>query len=152
MGKIFILFLLCNTIISLVQYLYTCLPYSLLFISMQTTTRSTRTLFNRKNSQLQNMFFNTVTIISYAFSPAMNNSLHVVLIKISTRGGNPLSLLPLLKCTTHHLTVHMSTVWSPQTFSKCQRMSMGAIFSTCRNSMTYLCSMCPSVSDAILSD
>ena len=29
MGKIFISLLLCNTIISLVQYLYTCLPYRL---------------------------------------------------------------------------------------------------------------------------
>ena len=28
MGKIFISFLLCNAIISLVQYLYTCLPYT----------------------------------------------------------------------------------------------------------------------------
>jgi len=30
------------------------------------------------------------------------------------------SLLPLLKCTTHCLTVLTSTLWSLQTFSKCQ--------------------------------
>ena len=37
------------------------------------------------------LFFNTVTIISNAFSPAMNKSLHAILIKICTNGGASLS-------------------------------------------------------------
>jgi len=36
-------------------------------------------------------------------------------------------LSPLLKRSTHHLTVLTSTVWSPSTFSKHQGMSVGAI-------------------------
>ena len=42
--------------------------------------------------------FNTVTIISYAFSPAMNKSLHAALETVYTSEGDPLS--PLLKRTT----------------------------------------------------
>ena len=45
-------------------------------------------------------YFLTVTIISYTFSLAINKSLHTVLIEICTSGGDPLSLLPLLECTT----------------------------------------------------
>ena len=36
-------------------------------------------------------------------------------------------LSPLLKRSTHHLTVLTSTVWSPSAFSKHQGMSVGAI-------------------------
>ena len=36
-------------------------------------------------------------------------------------------LLPLLKRITHYLTVLTYTIWFPQTFHKCQWMSMGAI-------------------------
>lgn len=39
-------------------------------------------LFNRENSQLQNTIFNTVITINYTFSPAMDNSLHVALVKV----------------------------------------------------------------------
>ena len=46
-------------------------------------------------------FSNTVTTSSHAFLLAVNNSLHAVLVKICTSRGDPLSLLPLLKCTTH---------------------------------------------------
>ena len=38
----------------------------------------------------------------------MNKSLHAILITICTSRGDPLLLLPLLKCTTHRLTV-----WHP---------------------------------------
>ena len=38
------------------------------------------------------------------------------------------SLSPLLKRTTHCLTVFTSTVWSPQMFSKHRWMSLGATF------------------------
>ena len=48
------------------------------------------------------LFFNIVTTISYAFSPVMKRSLHSALLKICTRGGDPLSLLPL----PHHAHIH----------------------------------------------
>jgi hypothetical protein len=56
------------------------------------------------------------------------------------------SLLPLLKCC--RLTVLKSTVWSQYTFSKQQWLSVGAW----RNSLTHLCFVCTSMSDAILPD
>ena len=80
----------------------------------------------------------------------MNKSLHNTRVRISTCGGDLLSLLPQLKCITHCLTVPTSTVWSPSMFSECQWMSMGAIFSTWRNSVPHLCFICPSMSDSIL--
>jgi len=55
--------------------------------------------------------FLIVTTISYAFLPAMNKSLHAVLIKIYTSRGGPLAQLQ--KCITHHLTALTSTVWAP---------------------------------------
>jgi len=53
------------------------------------------------------LFLSIITTISYAFSPAMNKSLHAVLVTIYTSGGDPLP--PLLKCTTHRTTVLTST-------------------------------------------
>jgi len=38
----------------------------------------------------ETLFFNIVTTIGYALSPAMNKSLHAALIKICTSGGAPL--------------------------------------------------------------
>ena len=61
-------------------------------------------------------------------------------------------LLPLLKCTTHYLTVLASTVWSSETFSRCQWISADAIFSTQRNSITHNCFSHTSMSDVILSE
>ena len=46
---------------------------------------------------LKTLFFNIVTIISSAFSPAMNKSLHASLVKVCTSSN--FSLLSLLKCT-----------------------------------------------------
>ena len=54
------------------------------------------------------------------------------------RGLSFRSLSPLLKYTTHHLTVLTFTVWSPWTFSKHWWVSMGAIFSTSRNWVPHL--------------
>ena len=96
------------------------------------------------------LFYKIVTVMNYAFLSAMNYSLHAVLIKICTRGGDTLS--PLLKNTTHHLTVLTFTVGSRETFSKCQWMSVGAIFSTWRNSMTYIYFICTSRSRVMLTD
>ena len=55
------------------------------------------------------LFFNIVTTISYAFLPLMNKILHAAFTKICIKGGDPLSLSPLLKCTAHCLTVLTST-------------------------------------------
>lgn len=74
------------------------------------------------------MLFNIVMTTINVFSLATNKSLHVMLVKICTSRGDPLSLLPQLKYTTHHLTVLTFTVWSPSTFSKHHQMSVGAIF------------------------
>lgn len=69
------------------------------------------------------LFFSIVTSTSYAFLPAMNKSLHAVLVDISMVVWNVacLTLLSLLlKHTTHCLTVLTSMVWFPQVFDKCQ--------------------------------
>jgi len=72
----------------------------------------------------------------------MYKSLHAVVVKICTSRDDPLPLVPLLKHTTACLTVLTSTGWSPQMFSKCQCMSVGAIFSTWKNSGTHFCFIC----------
>ena len=97
-----------------------------------------------------NFFFHVVTTISYPFSPVTNKSLHAVLVKISR--GDPLSLSPLLKRTTHCLAVLRATVWSVQTFSKHRWMSVGATFSTWRYSAPLFCLIRTSMSDTIMSD
>ena len=45
-------------------------------------------------------FFQHSTI-SHALSPVMNNSLHAMFVTTCASRGDPLSLSPLLKCTTH---------------------------------------------------
>lgn len=74
------------------------------------------------------LFFYTVTITCYTFSPAMNKSLHATLVNICTSGGDPVLLSSLLKCITHCLAVLTSTTESPSMFSKHQWMSISAIF------------------------
>ena len=86
------------------------------------------------------------------FLPAMNKSLHAVLVKICTSRGDPLSLLSLLRCSTHHLTLLTSTLWSLQTFSKHHYMVMSAIFCIWKNSLSHLCFILISMSNANLSD
>ena len=110
------------------------------------------TVWQSKFSAIKYDFFYIVTITRYAFLPAMNTSLHAMLVKICTSRGDPLLLSSLLKCITSCHTVLIPTVWSPQTFSKCQRMSVGAIFSTWRNSIPHICIIHTSMSDAISSD
>jgi len=89
-------------------------------MEMTTDTTSTKTLFDRTNSHLQNTILSTVTTIICAFSLAVDKSLHALLINICMSGGDPLSPLPVLEGTTHRLTVLTSPVWSPETFSKHQ--------------------------------
>jgi len=55
-----------------------------------------------------------ITTISCVFLPAVKKRLHSTVIIICTSGGDPLLLSPLLKNTTHCLTVLTFTVWSPQ--------------------------------------
>ena len=121
-----------------------------LFISMETTTdiKSTIALFDRANSQLQN------TVCQHS----NHHQLHIFTCyeqkpacctQICTGGDDSLLLLPLLKCTTHHLTVLMISI-------NIQQVSMNAngsghIFSILRNSVTHLCFMHTSMSDTILS-
>jgi len=100
------------------------------------------TVWRSKFSACKMLFFNTVTTISCAFSPAMNKSLHAVLVEVCTSWGDPWPLSPLLKCTTHRLSVLTSTVWSPGMLSKHWWMSLG--FSTWRNLIPSLCSICNS--------
>lgn len=62
-------------------------------------------------------------------------------------------LLPLLKSTTHCLTVPRSTAWSPQIFSKHWWKSVCITFPAWRNSSTHLCLIIiTSKSDTVLSD
>ena len=94
------------------------------------------------------LFFNIVTTISSAFLPVMNKSLHAALITICTSAGDPLLLLPLLKCTTcPSLGSHPLA-----SLHQVQQASMGAIFSICGNSMTHLCFIHISMSDTIVPD
>ena len=95
-----------------------------LIFSPMETTRDTKSRITLLLSYRM-LFSSTVTTSSCAFSSAMNRSLHVPLVKICTGGGDQLSLLLLLQCTTHCLT---STLWAPSVFSKCSWMSTGAIF------------------------
>ena len=63
--------------------------------------KSTATLIEQIFSY-STLFFNIFNTISYAFSPAMSNSLHTTLLKICTSWSDPLFLSPLL--TQHSLT------------------------------------------------
>lgn len=120
---------------------------------MKADTESTITPFDRANSQLQNAIFQHSHhhYLTHFFSkqrtrPCMPHS------KICTSRGDPLPLLPPLKCTTHCLTALTPTVWSPQTFSK-RQMAVGAIFSAMEEfSDTPLLHTYTSMSDTILSD
>jgi len=66
------------------------------------------------------------------------------LVNICTSGRDPLSLSTLLKRITHCLTGLTSTVWSPEMCSKCQWMSMGAIFSCMEELNTFASYILPS--------
>ena len=94
------------------------------------------------------VLFNAVTTISFAFSPALNKSMHAVLVKICASRGDPPLLLVLLKPPPAPHCAHIHCLISINV----QQVSMGATFSTWRISVTHLCSICASISDAILSD
>lgn len=56
----------------------------------ETYTGRTRILLDRLNFQLKTLLFLIVTNSGYAFPPAMNESLHAVLVKICTSRHDPL--------------------------------------------------------------
>jgi len=110
------------------------------------------TYFIEQIHSYRTVFFSVTTTITYVFLPAMNKSLHAVFVNTCTSGHDPLSTSTFLKCTTHHPTVLTPTVRSPQMFIKHWWMSMGAIFSAWRNSVTHLCFICTPMSDDILTN
>ena len=75
-----------------------------------TDTNSTVTQFDLSYKTL---FFNTVSIISYACSPALNKSLHALLIKICTSGDGSVAPLSLLKHTIHPSVSINECQWLP---------------------------------------
>jgi len=102
--------------------------------------KSTITLFDRANSQLQNtlLFPITVTSISHVFSTVMNKCLHAALVTICTGRGDPLFLSPLQNSTI--------------TTSLCSHPLFG--LHKCLEQMN-VCGcycFCTSMSDVILSD
>jgi len=121
---------------------------------METTkdTKSTITLLDRENSQLQKTIFQhsqhhqLCIFNSYEQEPSCHTHEDLYY------EGDPLSLSPRLKCTTYRLTVPTSTVWSPLMFSKCRWMSVAAIFSAWSNSVPHLCYIPTPMLDAVVSD
>ena len=113
---------------------------------METTAVSRSAV--QEDSQI--LLFKTVITIAYAFLPAMSKSLHVILGKICTSGGDPLNVSIAEKHHALPFCAHIHCLVS--TFSKHQWMSMGTIFSAWRNSIAYFCFICISMSDAVLSD
>ena len=89
----------------------------------------------------ETLFFNTVTTISYVFSPVRNQCKWLTIIVITAVMHHPLPYCDNIHCLDE-----------TETFCKHQKMSMDAIFSTWRNSVTHLCVICSSISDTILSD
>jgi len=82
---------------------------------METTTdaESTKHYLVEQILSYKTLFFNTAQLKVMTFLPMMRKSLCTALINIYTSRGDLLSLHPLLKCTTYHLTELTSTLWSP---------------------------------------
>ena len=129
-------------------------------MSMETTTdtKSTITLFDRTNSQLQNTVFqfsNTVTTISYAFSSVMNKSLYATLVKICMAIWN----VACLSHCCHHCwnTPSTASLCSHPLFGLCKHSASidecqwVPFFPKQKNSMKHLCFISISTSDTILS-
>lgn len=84
------------------------------------------------------LFFNVVATITYAFSPVMSKSLHAMLIKICTTGGEPLSLFAT--AYMHHPPPHCAHIHYLVSINiQRQWISVGATVSTWRNSIPHFC-------------
>jgi len=118
------------------------------FHGTATDPKITMTLLDRAHSQLTNNqtpFFSTVTSVSGAILPVVNKSSMLCSYKLQQR-----------RCPTvptaemHHHSAHIHCLVSIGVQQVLMNVS-GCCFSTRRNSMTHLCSLCTSVSDALLS-
>ena len=79
-------------------------------------TKSTIALFDRANSQLQNAVFQQSAPLAVYLCQWWTRACMQVAANLHGHLEHSLSftsLLPLLKCPTHHLTVLTFTVWSP---------------------------------------
>ena len=119
--------------------------WCLLFISKETMTdtKTTITLFIEQILSYKTLFFNTVTTVSYAFSPVMNKRLHANLVKICMDVWNAPPTTSLCSHPLFGLHKHSASI------NKCQRVPF---FSSWKNSVTHLCFLGTSMSNAILSD
>ena len=88
--------------------------------------RTQQNYLTEKILAYKTLLFNIITTSSYTFLPMINNC---------TSRSDPLSTSPLLKHTTHCLTVFTSTTQLPSVFSNHRLISMGTTFSACRNSV-----------------
>jgi len=117
---------------------------------MEATTDTKRpvTLFDKANFQLQNTIFQHDHIVmhGYIVSPLMNKSLHAVLVKICINGDDPLLLLPLLSAPPIPHCAHIHCLVSINVRQASVNVS-GCHFSTWRNSVMHLFSICSSMSD-----
>lgn len=76
-----------------------------------TDTKSPVTPFNRANSQLQHSIFQQGH--HHELCIFNRDEQEPAFAMICTSGDDTLSVLPLLKCAIHSLTVLVSTAWSP---------------------------------------
>ena len=121
-----------------------------------TDTKSTVALFDRASSQLQNTDISIVTTISCTFLLAMNRSIHAVLIKICMDIWNIAYLSRCFRLCWNALPT-TSLFWNPlfclhKWSARINEWQWMPFFSTWRNSVTHLCFIHTSMSDAILSD
>ena len=116
---------------------------------METTidTKSTITLFDRANSQLQNTIFQHSHHVS-AFLSEMKKSLHAMLVKICASRNDPLSLSPLLKCTTTASLCSHPLLGLQKCSASVNECQWVQFFSAWRKSMTCFCFIYASMSDA----
>ena len=85
---------------------------------LQHKEHTKKALFDRTNSQLQNVFKESQTPLAMDFLSVLNKSLHATLVKICTRRGDLLS--PLLNCITQCIAVLTYTAWFLYTVGKLQ--------------------------------
>jgi len=112
---------------------------------METTTdtKSITTLFDRaKSSATKHIFFNVITTISYAFSPAMYRSLH-------QQGWPTVAVITAKKYHSLYSHPEFSLHKCLVRVNECQWVPF---FSTWRNSVAHLCFIHTSTSDANLLD
>ena len=125
-------------------------------MSMETTinTKSTITLFDRANSQLQNTTFQH----SHHHQPICADELIVTFIILQCdscawpSGMWPVFHVAVTSSEMHHLVPHCAHIHCLVFINIQQWMSVGTIFSTWRNSIPHLCFTHISMSNTIVWD